>query len=112
MLEGCVYCIECAQCGEIYIGETGRKLYIRLKEHIAGRNKSSQATALGTHRVQSHNGSNFDIVVTVLEVESDVSARKLLEACWIRAKSPNMNRKDECISITTHLVPFLSKCNF
>ena len=112
MIVGSIYCIECTGCGEQYIGETGRKLYIRLKEHIRGRDKSLQGTALGNHRIMSHQGAHFDIRVTVLGVESDVSARKLLEACWIRAKSPTMNRKDECISITTHLVPFLGKCNF
>ncbi|KAK6761128.1 hypothetical protein RB195_022263 [Necator americanus] len=49
---------------------------------------------------------NQKIAVTILARESDVLARKTLEAFSITAKSPIMNRKEECIDMTSELAPY------
>ena len=91
-----IYTISCNDCGEEYIGETARPLCVRIKEHLDGRDKSRTSTPLGTHRVQKHAGTNFGVSVKILAHESQTSARKCLEAFWIHAKTPKMNRKKEC----------------
>ena len=74
--------------------------------------ESDPVTALGAHRRQVHDNSEFGITVEILSQELRTSARKTLEAFWITAKSPKMNRKDECLAITNELAPFLDLCRF
>ena len=112
MVAGVVYLITCQTCGGTYIGETGRPLCIRVKEHLDGLKKSNMATPLGKHRRQFHNDADIQVEVTILAYESEILARKTLEAFWIAAKNPNLNRKDECIDITNELAPYQSLCGF
>ena len=104
---GVVYMISCLSCGETYIGETARPLHIRVKEHLEGKVRSRLSTALGTHRVSVHNGEDFEVAFEILEREPQTSARKALEALWIQAKDPKINRKEEGLYITRELTPYL-----
>ena len=109
MYSGTVYMISCLSCSEKYVGETGRPLCVRMKEHLDGKDRSRASTPLGAHRLQKHAGANFDVTVKILAREHQTSARKTLEAFWIQAESPEMNRKEECISITRELSPYLGQ---
>ncbi|KAK6763666.1 hypothetical protein RB195_024115 [Necator americanus] len=104
---GVIYLISCTNCGEEYIGETARPLYVRIKEHLSGKNRLRGWTPLGAHRTQKHDGADFEIRVQILAHETKTLARKSLEAFWIQAKNPKMNRKGECLSITRELAPYL-----
>ena len=108
MISGVVYLIKCSECGDEYIGETIRPLCVRIKEHLDGKSKQRRSSVLGSHRVTKHDGSDFDITVSILAQESNITARKTLEAFWINKKSPGMNRKEECLSITRELTSYLS----
>ena len=112
MTSGVVYLISCLQCKEEYNGETGRPLCIRLKEHLDGMQKSRTATPLGEHRVRCHGNMRFEVAVTILSREPDIAARRTLEAFWIMAKAPKINRREECVAITTELAPFAALCGF
>uniref|UniRef100_A0A0K0DAP6 GIY-YIG domain-containing protein n=1 Tax=Angiostrongylus cantonensis TaxID=6313 RepID=A0A0K0DAP6_ANGCA len=103
MSSGTIYLISCGTCGDEYIGETGRPLCIRIKEHLDGKRKARQ----GTHRIQKHNGDDFDIKVAVLARDAKTPRRKLLEAFWINAGKPTMNSREECPEITCDLAPYL-----
>ncbi|EYC09624.1 hypothetical protein Y032_0059g2968 [Ancylostoma ceylanicum] len=107
MSSGVIYLIACKSCGEEYVGETARPLCARIKEHLDGKEKSRPTTPLGAHRKLRHDGVNFEVSVKILAREPQTSARKALEALWIHAKSPKMNRKEECLSITRELAPYL-----
>ena len=109
MRTGTVYLITCRRCGEEYIGESARALCVRIKEHLIGKEKSRLPTPLGSHRVRSHEGADFEIEVKILACETRTQARKTLEAFWIRARGPKMNRKDECLTITRELEPYLDQ---
>ena len=67
-------------------------------------------TPLGKHRVEAHNGNDFEIKRMILAHESEISARKAVEAVFIRTRNPTMNNKNECLSIANDLVPFISLC--
>ncbi|EYC19370.1 hypothetical protein Y032_0024g1045 [Ancylostoma ceylanicum] len=73
---------------------------------------NSVSSRTGVHRMQSHDNVEFEVSVTILSYEPDILARKTLEAFWIAAKSPKMNRKEECIAITNELAPFQNLCGF
>ncbi|EYB88370.1 hypothetical protein Y032_0248g83 [Ancylostoma ceylanicum] len=106
-----IYMIKCRKCGEEYIGETARPLCVRIKEHLEGKSSSRTSTPLGCHRMRVHNGVDFEVETTILEFETEISARKTLEAFWIHVKNPKMNRKEECPTITNELLPYLEWCD-
>ncbi|EYC24969.1 hypothetical protein Y032_0012g1613 [Ancylostoma ceylanicum] len=105
-----IYVIKCRECGDEYVGETVRPLCVRVKEHLEGKSSSRLSTPLG-RRAQAHNGVDFEVQVTILAGESEISARKTLEAFWIHSKNPKMNRREECPTITSELLPYLAACN-
>ena len=107
---GVVYQIECLACHAIYIGETGRLLSVRVNEHLASKRRQSLVSPLGRHRKEDHSGTDFEISCTILAFEDNIASRKALEALWIMARDPSMNNKNEQLSITRELMPFLSYC--
>lgn len=52
--KGVVYQLECLPCGDLYVGETGRVLAIRVKEHLADERRQKLATPLGKHQREAH----------------------------------------------------------
>ncbi|EYB86087.1 hypothetical protein Y032_0286g1413 [Ancylostoma ceylanicum] len=107
---GVVYQIECLTCHATYIGETGRPLSVRINEHLASKRRQSLISPLGKHRKEDHCGNDFDVQCTILAFETEISARKALEALWILARTPGLNSRNEQMSITSDLMPFLSLC--
>ena len=102
---------KCMQCGDHYIGETACPLCLRIKEHLRGKTLSHASTLLGAHRIQKHSGSDFTVKVSILAHETEIVSRKTLEAFWIRAKAPAMNRRDEYLPVTDELAPYLELCH-
>ncbi|VDP02657.1 unnamed protein product, partial [Heligmosomoides polygyrus] len=41
------------------------------------------------------------VAVTILARKRDITARRTLEAFWIAARNPKINRKEECIAVTS-----------
>uniref|UniRef100_A0A7I4Z6L7 Reverse transcriptase domain-containing protein n=1 Tax=Haemonchus contortus TaxID=6289 RepID=A0A7I4Z6L7_HAECO len=107
---GTVYQLQCSACDGIYIGETGRMLGIRVKEHLAGKRRGSLFTPLGKHRLEVHEGNDFDIKCKILAYENEIGARKILEALHIRERNPELNNRNECIAITGEFLPFIPLC--
>ena len=107
---GVIYQIECQTCNATYIGETGRRLAVRIKEHLAGKRLGNTRTPLGKHMTEEHGGNDFDVKCSILACETEIFARKVLEAFWISARNPSMNNRNECLSITNDLLPFAPHC--
>ncbi|EYC07299.1 hypothetical protein Y032_0071g579 [Ancylostoma ceylanicum] len=80
---GVIYQIKCLSCDALYIGETGRILSTRVKEHLASKRRRSLISALGRHRQDDHGGEDFDVACTILAQETEITARKTMEAFWI-----------------------------
>uniref|UniRef100_A0A7I4Z1V2 RecQ_Zn_bind domain-containing protein n=1 Tax=Haemonchus contortus TaxID=6289 RepID=A0A7I4Z1V2_HAECO len=74
----------CSAFDEIYIGEKGRMMGIRLEEHLAGKRRGSLLTPFGRHRLEEHQGRDFDIKCKILAYENEIGARKILETLYIR----------------------------
>ena len=107
---GVVYQLECMSCNAFHIGETGRVLRVRIEEHMAGKRKGNLGTPLGKHKMEAHSGEDFEVKCTILSYETEISARKALEAAWIYTKNPAMNSRNECVSIAGDLISLLSLC--
>ena len=92
------------------IGETGRPLSARISEQLAGKRRGNVGSPLGKHKIEAHCGEDFEVKCRVLGHETEIAARKVLEAAWIYTKHPTMNAKNECVSIASNLLSLLSLC--
>ena len=79
--------MECPECPLTYIGETGRTLATRMKDHLNLRNP---LTAVGEHCVHEHHKITKDSV-KVLAREDVWLKRKVREAIEIKIAQPAMN---------------------
>ena len=82
-----MYNIKCGSCDDTYVGQTARKMGIRLNEH----SKSNKESALLEHlQAMGHSISLDD--VSILANEQQYTARKVKEALKIYKHQPTLNR--------------------
>ncbi len=104
-----VYRIPCKSCDSVYVGETGRKLGTRVKEHKKDVEQNSKGsftramrkeslTQINKSAITDHaNQNNHEIdweEVCVLSRESDYRTRTIKEAIKIRGQKQVMNRDE------------------
>jgi len=106
----CVYKVPCANCDKTYVGETGRKLGVRLQEHrtevefktkwafTRSQRSSTSAeynkSALTDHALQENHVINWSDA-SVIDREPDRATRWIREAIHIRKEGQQaMNRKE------------------
>ena len=86
---GVVYKISCSGCQASYVGQTGRHLLQRFKEH-------TYSGPVKMHFQQCNIKPAFEKHVTVLGATSRGTQHLLtLEALWIREEAPTLNTRDE-----------------
>ena len=84
---GVIYKIRC-ECGDFYIGETGRTLDTRLKEHKAAcRQGAFERSAVAEHAWQPGHAIDWENV-EIMDTHKDLPARKVKEALYIRLAPP------------------------
>ena len=92
---GVIYKIKCT-CGDFYVGETGRNLTTRLKEHKAAcRLAAFDRSAVAKHARQVGHEIEWNDV-EILDTTKDLQERKVKESLYIRMapKSCLMNRDE------------------
>ena len=86
---GIVYTISCPHCNACYVGQTGRHLQTRLREH------SNRKGPVKEHMAKCETDWSEDNV-SILSATSQGEVHLLtLEALWIREIKPVINTKDE-----------------
>jgi len=94
---GVIYECGCDNCGDKYIGETGRSLGERMTEHGKSVMKCDESSALCQHQERTGHVVKVNEImekVKVVDRESRDQHRKVCEAIHIRLKGPKMNRND------------------
>ena len=93
--ERVVYEVKCKDCDRIYIGETGRKLNIRLEEHKkGGEGDQRKVSGLSQHMQQSKHNINFNDAKIIYK--ENFKKRKLREGITIKkCKGLLLNKKEE-----------------
>ena len=90
--KGVVYSIPCADCNKCYIGQSGRSLSCRMKEHrravVSG---DTNASAIAEHAWTNHHGVNWE-EAKVLDVCDRWHERCLLESWHMMNHPERMNR--------------------
>jgi hypothetical protein len=86
-----VYRIPC-ECGKVYIGQTGRSIEARCKEHMRHtRLDQPEKSAVAEHSINSGHQIDFNSV-SVLDRTSEYMDRLVKEAIQIRLNHKNFNR--------------------
>ena len=114
-----VYEIPCKACDHSYIGETGRSLGVRLREHqkdcdsipqerryTRGEKRASEQvlhkSAVTDHYVRENHLIDWENT-KILDRENDRRARQVREAIWIRRKKPVSLNRDEGVYTLSHV---------
>ncbi|XP_044753689.1 uncharacterized protein LOC123313059 [Coccinella septempunctata] len=87
---GIVYAINCTDCDKTYIGQTGRNLKTRLREHVRDCAMAKQTTGLSKHCYEMNHTMNFGDA-KILKSESNRHKREFLEAVEIMSRDNNLN---------------------
>ena len=76
---GVVYCIECQDCDKIYIGQTGKQIDIRMKQHKKNtQSNDDKSSKLVQHCQTMKHTFNFD-EPNILAFESNERKRQIKE---------------------------------
>ena len=86
---GIVYEIQCPRCTACYVGQTGRHLQTRLKEHLL------RSGPMKTHLRQCSTSIMEEYVRIIHTTTRGKNHLLTLEALHIREKKPSINTKDE-----------------
>ena len=108
--DGVVYRIPCG-CGKVYIGETGRPMQDRIKEHDRDiRLARTETSAVSEH---AHNTGHKPLWNEVKFIDRDpyYYTRRVKEAIHIRLHPNNINR-DSGIEISEAWMPTIKKHNY
>lgn len=102
---------EVSELHALHIGETGRVLTARMKEHLASKRWGSSVSALKKRRHDHHNGMTLTSCTKYsykpeVAYKSETSARKVLLAFWLSVRNPRMNNRNECLfENLVHMLP-------
>ena len=76
---GLIYCIQCEKCGDLYIGETGRTLAERFREHRQDVIQNREGREVASHfNSEGHSGIE-DMKVMGVKMETSLIMRKFHE---------------------------------
>ena len=80
---GVVYMLTCSYCNKQYVGETGRKLKERIKEHITNRNNNEKT--IGTHyNLPGHQKAYFKVQILERVIPNTKFYRLERESFWMK----------------------------
>ena len=88
---GVVYALDCESCVSIYVGETGRQVKDRMKEHQNDILKKKPASKVYQHTAETGHGFDFE-GVRVLDICPDLRVRRQLESVHTHLQSNAINR--------------------
>ena len=89
--KGAVYKITC-ECGESYIGESGRKKITRLNEHVSDiKHGRTERSAVADHFFRCHRSLN-PMEADTLAIEAHWSRRVVREALEIKLAGSSLNK--------------------
>ena len=86
---GVVYQLTCPRCSASYVGQTGRHLQTRLKEHL------QRAGPMKSHLMQCDSNLTSEDVNILQSTSRGENFLLTLEALHIREQKPSINTKDE-----------------
>ena len=90
-----VYIIPCRDCDNLYVGETGRSLSVRLDEHKRACASGQENNAVATHSLSLDHRIYFKNSKIIYK-ESNVTKRRVVEGALIHSLNTFKNNKSFC----------------
>jgi len=104
-----IYKISCRDCDASYVGQTGRRLATRLKEHRSMINYSSDShTVVSSHKFLGHD-FNWDDTI-ILNEEPFYRKRLVSEMLHISQQKNGLNLQNDTSSLNDAYLPMIKKC--
>jgi len=88
---GVIYEIECNDCNKVYIGETGKELHKRIREHQLAVRRQDNLSALYHHIQETGHTVNWENP-SILAQENSSYKRKILESMYSHNNRNRINR--------------------
>jgi hypothetical protein len=95
---GCIYEMECGECGRRYRGQTGNSIRERFDQHLTDWDRKEPSSPLYRHSQLFHGHNKFPVSIKVLKrCFGDATGRKITESVMIDklSTSETMNGKNE-----------------
>ena len=89
---GAIYKINCKDCNDVYIGETGKQLKERVKQHEAAVRNNNIAYQVVQHCNDNNHTMDFDNV-QIVNQNTNVRSRRFLEAFYSACNTNSFNRR-------------------
>jgi len=104
-----VYKIDCGDCDASYVGQTGRRLATRLREHQLNINKSSDLlSVVSNHRLLGHDFKWED--TAILDEEPSYKKRLVSEMLHICQQKNSLNIQNDTVFLDDSYLPIINKC--
>jgi len=104
-----VYRINCNNCNKFYIGESGRDIKTRIKEHKLAISYCNPNNALFIHMLNSNHSFNFDSSHLIYKCNNNIT-RRILEAAFIKVNNDHtVNLDSGFFTVNKHIASCLIK---
>ena len=108
-MTGVVYSVPCGECDAVYIGETGRSLLTRQKEHQSSvRLSKPEKSALAEHAHETGHGISWNNI-KIIGKESRWHQRKWLESWHIASHNDSITNRDSGRILPSTYMPLINK---
>ena len=102
-INGCIYEIPCNQCNKRYVGQSGKELATRIKQHKYNVRTGSMDSSLFQHMNNEDHSINWTAAKEIMYCK-DFLKRNVIESCIIKKKyrellntSPGLYKLDELL---------------
>lgn len=103
-----VYEIPCGDCSQTYVGQTGRYMSTRLKEHRRAVDHLETTSSLAQHVTATGHSIDFEGMEALTSIESR-GLRTLREAVEIERRPHNMNKRDDSLHLPHAWKPAMAR---
>ena len=105
---GIVYKINCLNCESSYVGQTKRKLKIRIKEHKTDIKKPTSEISVVSHRLNEMHELDWDNI-RILDTEQSLMERRISEMIHIKGQTSGINKQSDTEDLPMFICLFLRK---
>ena len=106
-----VYKINCKNCDASYVGQTCRRLDVRIKEHTRKYNMQDDNFSLYTHKIDNNHNIDFSNI-KILDTEYNRGIRLFSEAFFIHTQKNYMNKQFEISKLASDYTSLINNVDF
>ena len=106
-----VYKIKCKNCDASLVGQTGRRLDVRIKEYTRKYINQDNNSSLYTHA--TNNNHDIDLTnIKILDTDCNRGKRLFSEALFIHTQKNYINKQFEITKLHNDYTPLINNCEF